>query len=40
MYEAEQEEEALETSGQCPDHGSTAQLALVIFQKMMLAGGL
>jgi hypothetical protein len=40
IYEAEQEEEALETSGQRLDHGSTAQSALVISQKVMLAGGL
>jgi hypothetical protein len=40
IYAAEQEEEGLETSGQCLDHGSTGQLALVISQKMMLAGGL
>jgi hypothetical protein len=40
IYEAEQEEEALETSGQRLDHDSTAQSALVISQKMMLAGGL
>jgi hypothetical protein len=30
----------LETSGQRLDHDSTAQSALAVFQKMMLAGGL